>query len=156
MAEKIYIRSANPTNPPVNVLNTVSIYKEGFTNGAKIVFTLTYNNRVEWKYADNYSRDAEFETLADLESCCSSGGGGTSELSELLETFEGLISGTSVTITNFEADDIIMVYRNGLLKRPGYDYNRIGAVITFFTAFSSSTGSLGDGESVTIISLRQS
>jgi hypothetical protein len=79
----------------------------------------------------------------------------TFDLIELNETFEHLTSGTNVTITNYQVNDIILVHRNGLFKRPNVDYVRNGAVITFFLAFGSSSGTPGDGEIVSVVSLRQ-
>lgn len=78
-----------------------------------------------------------------------------SKLIELNETFENLISGSVLTITNHQADDIVLVHRNGLFRRPNQEYMRSGPVITFQQPFGSSTGTLGDGEVVSIVSLRQ-
>lgn len=155
MADKVFTTSTTPANPPVNLANVVGMRKVGYGATATIVFILNYNNNVTWAYQFEVLRDQEYERLIDLDACCGLGGGGLSELEELVETFENLISGTDLTITGWTAGDIILVHRNGLYKRLTHDYSFAAGVISFLIPFGSSTGGLGDGESVTIVTLRQ-
>lgn len=158
MPKKIFLQSIDPKQPAVNINQISGVEKRAGGATFSIHFMYAGASSVIWSFPDQPTRDSEYTRVMAIEECCPTGGGGgggePAVLTEYVEVFENLISGNTLTSVNYTAGDVMMVFRNGTLDRQTLDYTLSGSVITFGLPFGSSNGTLANGETVTIIILR--